>query len=457
MKIHFIAMGGSVMHNLALDMQKRGYQVTGSDDLFYEPSKTRLKQAGLLPDQDGWDASRIKPNLDAVILGMHARSDNPELIKAQQLGLKIYSFPEYMYENAKNKTRVVVAGSHGKTTITSMILHVLKYNQIPCDYLVGSQLEGFDRMVCVDEKTEVAVYEGDEYFSSPLDKRPKFIHYHPDILIISGIAWDHMNVFPTFAGYCQVFRDLLASLPNTSTVIYNQKDLILEEVIQDSGFKGNLVPYREHDHMISDHKTFLLHERETISLEIFGTHNLSNLQAAKEACVRLGISEAQFYSSISTFKGAAKRLEKLKATPDCIVFRDFAHAPSKVKATIEAVKEQFPDRKLLACLELHTFSSLNKDFLPEYSGTMRKSDKALVYFDPRVLEQKGMPPITPSFVSECFDHLSLDIVNDSSSVREWIKKNKLHHSVLLLMSSGDFGGLSMNEMAEEYCSNQVHA
>lgn len=457
MKIHFIAMGGSVMHNLALDMQKRGYQVTGSDDLFYEPSKTRLRNAGLLPDQDGWDASRIKPNLNAVILGMHARSDNPELIRAQQLGVKIYSFPEYMYENARNKKRVVVAGSHGKTTITSMILHVLKQNHISSDYLVGSQIEGFDRMVCVDEDTQIAVYEGDEYFSSPIDKRPKFIHYQPDLLIISGIAWDHMNVFPTFAGYCQVFKDLINSLPSTSTIIFNDKDIILEEVIQDADFKGTLIPYHEHDHMINDYKTFLLHNRNLIPLEVFGAHNLSNLQSAKEVCLRLGVLEEDFYKSISTFKGAAKRLELLKKTDDCVAYRDFAHAPSKVKATIEAVKEQYPDKKVLACLELHTFSSLSKEFLPEYSGTMRKADKALVYFDPKVLEQKKMPPITPSFVSECFDHTNIDIVNSADSVKDWIRKNKVHNSVLLLMSSGDWGGMSIADVSEDYCSNHVHS
>lgn len=457
MKVHFIAMGGSVMHNLALDMQKKGYQVSGSDDIFYEPSKSRLKDAGLLPEEEGWNASRIKPNLDAVILGMHARVDNPELIRAQQLNLKVYSFPEYMYQNALQKKRVVVAGSHGKTTITSMILHVLKQNHIACDYLVGSQIEGFDRMVCVDENTKIAVYEGDEYFSSPIDKQPKFLHYHPDILIITGIAWDHMNVFPTFAGYCQVFKDLIQALPSTSTLIYNRKDLILEEVIQDAEFKGTLVPYHEHDHMIDGYKTFLLHNRETIPLEVFGAHNLSNLQSAKEVCTRLGVSEADFYSSISTFKGAAKRLELLKKTDDCVVYRDFAHAPSKVKATIEAVKEQYPDKKVLACLELHTFSSLNQEFLPQYNGTMGKADKALVYFDPKVLENKKLPPIAPSFLCHCFEHKNMEIINNAKSLEDWIKKNKLHNSVLLLMSSGDWGGLNINNLSDEYCSHHIHA
>ena len=198
MNVHLIAIGGSAMHNMAIAMHKKGFNVTGSDDEIFEPSKTRLAKLNLLPAKEGWDTNNIHKGIDAVILGMHARADNPELLKAQELGLKIYSYPEYIYEQTKDKTRIVIGGSHGKTSITAMILHVLNYHKVDCDYMVGAQLDGFDTMVKLTKEAKIAVIEGDEYLSSPIDRRPKFHLYKPNIAILSGIAWDHINVFPTF-------------------------------------------------------------------------------------------------------------------------------------------------------------------------------------------------------------------------------------------------------------------
>ncbi|HLN72858.1 MAG TPA: Mur ligase family protein, partial [Prolixibacteraceae bacterium] len=382
MRVHFIAIGGSAMHNLAIALHKKGYHVTGSDDEVFEPSKSRLKKLGLLPEREGWFEENITPELDAVILGMHARQDNPELLRAQELGLKIFSYPEYLYEQTKDKIRVVVGGSHGKTTITSMILHVLGYNGLKFDYMVGAQLEGFDTMVSLSEDAKIAVFEGDEYLSSPIDLRPKFHLYFPNIALLSGIAWDHINVFPTFPFYVEQFQKFVDMIQPNGSLIYYEGDENLRQIAANGREDIDKLPYWSHDSVIENGITYLVTDGKKIKLRIFGEHNLQNISGAQLVCCQLGLTDEQFYSAIAEFKGASRRLEVLAEKEDCVIFNDFAHSPSKLKATTEAVKKQFPDRKLVACLELHTFSSLKKDFLPQYKNCMNAADQAIVYFNP---------------------------------------------------------------------------
>ena len=363
MKIHFIAIGGSAMHNLALALYQKGYQITGSDDTIHDPSKSRLKAKGLLPEEFGWFEEKITSDIDAVILGMHAKEDNPELLKAQELGLKIYSYPEFLYEQSKHKTRVVIGGSHGKTTITSMILHVLNYHDREVDYMVGAQLEGFDTMVHLTEDNEFIVLEGDEYLSSPIDRRPKFHLYQPNIALISGIAWDHINVFPTFENYVEQFSIFTDSLVNGGIMVYNEEDQEVKKVVEESANSIKKYPYETPDFFIEDGVTYLNTPEGELPLEVFGNHNLQNIAGAKWICQHMGIDEEDFYEAIASFGGASKRLEKIAESKSTVAFKDFAHSPSKVKATTQAVKNQFGNRKLIACLELHTYSSLNKDFL----------------------------------------------------------------------------------------------
>ena len=361
MRIHLIAIGGSAMHNMALALHGKGYQVTGSDDEIFEPSKTRLKNKGLLPETMGWDAKRITKDIDCVVLGMHARKDNPELLRAQELGLTIYSYPEYIYEQSKDKKRVVIAGSHGKTTITAMVLHVLTVNNVDCDYMVGAKLEGFDTMVKLTKEAPVIILEGDEYLSSPTDRRPKFIHYRPHVALMSGIAWDHINVFPTFPEYCYQFELLVDVMEKDGTLIYFDGDENIQAIVKKKNVRS--IPYNSHPNVVKDGKTSLLAGGKELPMKIFGQHNLQNLSGAMLICKELGLSDEQFYTAIASFKGAAKRLEWVAGNDTCDVYKDFAHSPSKLKATTKAVKDQFPKRRLVACMELHTFSSLNEEFL----------------------------------------------------------------------------------------------
>lgn len=449
MRVHFIAIGGSAMHNLAIALYKKGYQVTGSDDEIFEPSKSRLKNLGLLPEKEGWFPERITPELDAVILGMHARQDNPELVRAQELGLKIFSYPEYLYEQTKDKIRVVIGGSHGKTTITSMIMHVLRYNQIKFDYMVGAQLEGFDTMVSLTENAKIAVFEGDEYLSSPIDRRPKFHLYFPNIALLSGIAWDHINVFPTFPFYVeqfQIFADLIQ--PNGS-LIYFGNDENLQQVAAKTRDNAQKLSYQAHPSIIENGITYLVSGDKKIQLQIFGDHNLQNISAAQLVCRQLGLKDEQFYAAIAEFKGAARRLEVLAETNDCVVFNDFAHSPSKLKATTEAVKKQFPERKLVACLELHTFSSLKKEFLPQYKNCMDAADLAIVYFNPHTIEHKKLEPITEQQVAEAFDSPNLLVSIDSDELFDFLKELNWQNTNLLLMTSGNFSGKNLKELANE--------
>jgi UDP-N-acetylmuramate: L-alanyl-gamma-D-glutamyl-meso-diaminopimelate ligase len=452
MRVHLIAIGGSAMHNLALSLHQKGYKVTGSDDEIREPSLSRLKAAGLLPPAIGWFPEKITPDIDAIILGMHARADNPELLKAQELGLTIYSYPEYIYQQTKNKTRIVVGGSHGKTTITAMILHALTYHKIPCDYLVGAQLKGFDTMVKLSNDSQVAVIEGDEYLASPIDRRPKFHLYHPNIAIISGIAWDHINVFPTFENYIEQFKIFTDLIEENGTLIYSAND---EELIKLAPqFKNHFIkiPYHIPVHQINNGVTSVFDsEGNSYPLQIFGDHNLQNLMAAYYACKQVGLSEKQFYTAIQSFTGAARRLELVARTPNAVCFKDFAHAPSKLKATLAAVKKQFANYRIIATVELHTFSSLNEDFLIQYRGTAQDADYLLVYFNPKVIEHKKLKPISPQFVKACFNSDRVQVVTDTNLwlntlTEKWtnIQGNK----VLLLMTSGNFDGVNLDELGK---------
>jgi UDP-N-acetylmuramate: L-alanyl-gamma-D-glutamyl-meso-diaminopimelate ligase len=447
MRIHFIAIGGSAMHNLAIALHKKGYVVTGSDDVVFEPSSSRLARFGLLPKTLGWKEENITSDLDAVILGMHAFVDNPELLKAKALGLKIYSYPEYIYEQTKDKLRVVIGGSHGKTTITSMILHVLKYYQRDFDYLVGAQLEGFDTMVKVTEEAPLIIIEGDEYLASPIDRRPKFHLYKANIAVISGIAWDHINVFPTFENYIQQFDVFINTIQPDGKLIYCETDPVLAEVVAKSDAEIKKIPYAIPAHEIKEGITYLLPEE--IPLNIFGDHNLMNLAAAKLVCGQLGIAVADFNVAISTFKGAAKRLELLLSEKSTNVYKDFAHSPSKLKATIEAVKSQFVGRKLIACIELHTFSSLNKDFLLQYEHTMDMADESIIYINEKTFQQKKIKAFSELEVQTAFKNAKLQFFNDALHFEKYLLSLSFNNTNLLLMSSGNFGGLDLVKLAQE--------
>lgn len=448
MRIHFIAIGGAAMHNLAIALHQKGYHVTGSDDEIVEPSRGRLKKQGLLPQKQGWFPENITGEIDVVILGMHARPDNPELIRAQELGMKIYSYPEFLYEQTKDKMRVVIGGSHGKTTITSMVMHVLNFHGLDFDYMVGAQVEGFETMVRLNSTSRIAVFEGDEYLSSPVDPRPKFHWYHPHIGLLTGVAWDHINVFPTFENYVEQFRTFAALMPDDSDLIWYSDDVVLGEIARENHSRLYTIPYSEHPAVIENDQTLLLVDHQKIIINVFGRHNLQNINGAKLVCNRIGITDEEFYKAIAGFKGAARRLEVLSETESTIVFRDFAHSPSKLSATTEAVKSQFPGRKLVACMELHTFSSLKKDFLPQYHGTMKFADRAIVYFDPLTVEHKRLEPITAEMVKVAFGQEGLEVFTDSDLLFAELEKEDWTNKNLLLMSSGTFSGKDLPAFAQ---------
>ncbi|MEM1326885.1 MAG: Mur ligase family protein [Bacteroidota bacterium] len=451
MRIHFIAIGGAVMHNLALTLHENGHQVSGSDDEIYNPSRSRLERYGLLPDKMGWDVERITSNIDVVILGMHARKDNPELARAKELNLPIYSYPEYIYQHAKDKKRVVIAGSHGKTTTTSMVLHVLQYHDVDFDYLVGAQIEGFELMARLSD-APVIVMEGDEYLSSPLDLRPKIHHYFPHITVLTGIAWDHMNVFPTFENYVDQFRQFLNMMPTDAKLFYAADDENVRALMaeRDEDWSVKTQAYEAFDAQLKDGKTELFtSDGTTVPLEIFGQHNLANLKAAFLVCRELGISEAAFMEAVPSFKGAAKRLQLLREEDNFVAYLDFAHAPSKVAATMLAFKNQYPERKLVACLELHTFSSLNKAFLPQYAESLNPADEAYVFYSPHTLEIKKLPPLSKEEIATHFDHPNLQVFTDSAALQSQLKKYHWKNQNLLMMSSGTFGGLDYQAFVKE--------
>lgn len=446
MKIHFIAIGGSAMHNLALALAQKGYTVTGSDDAIFEPSLSRLKKQGIAPSSLGWFPDKITPDIDAVILGMHAHSDNPELQKAKELNLKIYSYPEFLYEQSKNKTRVVIAGSHGKTTITSMVLHVLKYHQVDVDYMVGAQLEGFDTMVKLTDTNEFMILEGDEYLSSPIDIRSKFLLYQPNIALLSGIAWDHINVFPTFESYKQPFLNFVNTISQGGALIYNEEDKEVVEIAEQSSNYLKKFPYHTPNYVIKDEKVYLQTSEGELQLSLFGRHNLLNLEGARLVCNQIGIQNEAFYEAILSFKGASRRLEKIYDTNEYIVYKDFAHAPSKVMATVKAVKENFSNKRLVACLELHTYSSLNPEFLKQYKNTLDKADEALVFYSEDALKIKRMEPISKELIINSFEKNNLQVFTDPVLLENYLKEIDKNNSIFLMMSSGNYGGINLDSI-----------
>ena len=448
MRVHFIAIGGSAMHNLAIALNRKGYHVTGSDDEIFEPSRTRLEKEGILPSTMGWTSEKITSNLDAVILGMHAREDNPELLRAKELNLPIFSYPEYLFEQSKNKTRVVIGGSHGKTTITSMILHACRELQKDVDYMVGAQLEGYDCMVKFSENADVIILEGDEYLSSPIDRRPKFHLYKPNVALLSGIAWDHINVFPTFENYVSQFDIFCDLIEPSGKLIYNKQD---EEIVKLAEKHKNKVETQEYNtptYVVTEFGTCLQWNSKSYDLKLFGEHNLQNLIGAMRICEAIGISNDDFLTSMSSFTGAGKRLQKVVESKDFVMFKDFAHSPSKLKATTKAVKEQFSTRKLVACMELHTFSSLKKEFLPHYKNCMQMADEALVYFSPAVVAHKKLESISKEQVFDGFGG-GITVATETQEVLDFIAKNVGKNSALLMMSSGNFDGIDYDKLGTQ--------
>lgn len=448
-KVHFIALGGIVMHNLAIALHKKGLEVSGSDDEIYEPSYSRLKENGLLPEKSGWQPEKITKDLDAVILGMHARADNPELVKAQELGLKIYSYPEYIYQQSQNKQRIVIAGSHGKTTITSMVLHVLKYFNKDFDYLVGAGIEGFDLMVKLSKSAPIIIIEGDEYPASPIDKNPKFLHYHHHIGLVSGIAWDHINVYPTFDAYVKEFDRFADMTPKGGTLIYCEEDNMASVICGKERADVNRIEYQTPKYKIKDNVTYLDTEEGEIPIQIFGKHNMQNLEAARVLLKNIGITNKDFYQAIQSFKGASNRQQLVASNSHTAVFKDYAHAPSKLEATTKAVKEQFKDRKLVACFELHTFSSLNKSFLSQYQNSLNSVDTAIVYFNPKTVEHKKLNPISKEDIVNGFQRKDLKVFTDSNELQEYLLSFDWGDTNLLLMSSGNFNGLDFKSFAQK--------
>lgn len=449
-KVHFIAIGGSAMHNLAIALHRKGYEVTGSDDEIFEPSRTRLMNEGILPDELGWHPEKLDDSYESVILGMHARIDNPELIKAQELGLKVYSYPEYLYEQSKDKIRIVIGGSHGKTTITSMILHVMKQAGIETDFMVGAQLEGFDVMVRLTESAKYMVIEGDEYLTSPIDRVPKFHKYHPHIAVISGIGWDHVNVFPTFENYLEQFRIFVDTIENGGCLIYDKNDI--EAVKIANGSKVNAIAYDVHDYQTDNNDTYLLLGEKKLKVKIFGEHNMKNINAAYNVCKQLNISDDVFYDAISTFKGASKRLELLfeNSEKNNLIYRDFAHAPSKILATVKAMREQYKNKFLLIVFELHTYSSLSEVFIDHYSGCLDSCDKAVVFYDPHAVALKKLDMMTDDRIVEGFSRSDIEVVHSKEELMSLLKDCQREDMVGGFMSSGNFNGLTTEDLKQIY-------
>ncbi len=451
MNVHFIAIGGSAMHNLAIALSRKNYNVSGSDDEIFEPSATRLKKQGIFPSQIGWNTDSIHDGLDAIIVGMHAREDNPELLKARLMGIPVYSYPEYLYEQSKDKIRVVIGGSHGKTSITAMILHAISMVGLDVDYMVGAQLEGYDCMVKLSDTAKIMILEGDEYLSSPIDRRPKFHLYHPSIALISGIAWDHINVFPTFENYVSQFDVFCQKIEKSGVLIYNQEDDVVKQLGTKYSNKLNSIAYSTPNYSTNINGTEIEFEGKKYVFQIFGAHNMQNLMGAMEICKQIGVTNDEFLSALQSFKGAGKRLQKVAEKNGFVMFKDFAHSPSKLKATTSAVKEQFKEKQVVACMELHTFSSLNKEFLPLYHGAMKHADRAIVYFNPDVVKHKRLPAISVEEVKIAFGD-NVEVYNLTEEVLHIVKNINVNDSILLMMSSGNFDGVDYEVLGEELVS-----
>ncbi len=450
-RVHFIAIGGSAMHNLAIELSsKHDYVVTGSDDVIFDPAYSRLKEHRILPKETGWFPEKIHKQLDAVILGMHAREDNPELLRAQELGLNIYSFPEYLFQRTRSKTRIVIGGSHGKTTTTAMILHVLKKLNMRADYMVGAQIDGFDNMVSLNDNTRIAVFEGDEYLSSSLDLRSKFILYQAHIAVITGIAWDHINVFPSFDLYKDQFRQFVESMDVQGRLIYFSEDNEVKAIAKNNS-RTDIVsfPYKTPKYEVRNGVTYVKTAKGEVQLSFFGEHNLQNMEAARMVCRQIGVWDDKFYEAIADFKGASNRMQKIVEKADRVAFKDFAHAPSKLEATVKAARLQYPERKIIACMELHTFSSLTDEFLPQYKDTMKLADKAFVYFNPEVVKHKQLKALNAERVKEAFGTDNVEVFTDTVLFQENLQELKFDNSVLLLMTSGNFNGVNLIEFAKQ--------
>lgn len=450
MKIHLIAIGGSAMHNLALALQEAGHTVSGSDDEVFEPSRSRLQKADLMPSEIGWFPERITSDLDLVILGMHARADNPELQRAQELGLKILSYPEFLYEHSKNKTRVVIAGSHGKTTVTSMIMHVCRLTGLDIDYMVGAQVHGFDTMVRLSESAEFMVIEGDEYPASALQMIPKFHFYTPNITAITGIAWDHANVFSDERVYIQQFRTYLEICEPGAAVVYNAEDLQLADLLSSTTKYIKKIPYSLPKYKVAEDGTYFIETEEgLLPLSVIGKHNMANLEAARWICQLMGIQEMDFYQAIQSFQGAARRLQLLGSKGGRSIYLDFAHSPSKVRATLDSFREAKPAGKIVAVLELHTYSSLSRSFIPQYRHTMNSADIAIVYFNPKSLAHKRLPDLSAEDVAKAFQIPETSVFTDAQKVFDRLKSLKDKQLDILFMTSGNFAGENLEKWAEE--------
>ncbi len=452
MKIHFIAIGGSVMHNLAIALKEKGYQVSGSDDDVFEPSRTRLASYGLLPETMGWHPERIHTGLDAVILGMHAHADNPELARAKELNVPIYSFPEYIYQQSHNKQRLVVTGSHGKTSVTSILIHVLQYWKRSVDFVVGAKPHGVESTVKLTEEAPLIVIEGDEYPSSRLDSTPKCLHYQHHLGIVTGIAWDHINIYKTFDDYCAQFKRFIEQSVKAGVLVYNEEDPLLAKMVKEAEVRSDvaILPYKMHPYKIKEGHTYLIDDqKKLVKIKLFGEHNMHNISAALQACSRLGISKPEFYEAIATFEGTARRMEKLGENENMVIYQDFAHAPSKLKATTKAFKQQFGNRTLTACMELHTYSSLNKEFIGQYRDTMNDADEAIVYFNPKTVALKKLEPLSEDSLHAAFGHKNLRVFSDSSALETYLLNKQWQNENLLLMSSGNFDNLNLKKISEQ--------
>jgi len=434
------------MSQLAITLKNKGYQVSGSDDEIFDPAKSNLQKNGILPDSFGWDESKITNELDAIILGMHAKTDNPELLKAQELNIPIYSYPEFIYENAKDKKRIVIAGSHGKTTITAMVMHVLSKQNINFDYLVGAQLEGFESQVKLTEENDIIIIEGDEYLSSPIHRVPKIHYYQPAITSISGIAWDHINVFPTEDNYVQQFRNYINEMDENAIIIYNESDEILKQVVSNQNKGQKLIPYTTPNFQVEDGQIILNKNESKTALNIIGSHNVQNLEAARLLCEQIGIGENVFLESIKDFKGASRRLQLWHKSNSNSIYYDFAHAPSKVTASVKAVKELWPNRKLIAIFELHTYSSLNQEFIVEYAHSLNPADEAIVYFNEHTLAIKKLPDLSAETVEDAFKHNNLSVITNKEKLERTLKNIQLENANLLIMTSGNLSGIKMDDI-----------
>lgn len=443
MRIHCISHWWRVTSSLAIQLKLLGHNVTGHDDEIYEPSKSALAQHGLLPQHEWWDADSVTSDIDMIVLGMHASADNPELLRAKELGLMIKSYPEVIYEFSKNKMRVVIAGSHGKTTTTSMVMHVLKHNGISFDWVVGGIVPGFDTMVSLDDNHKIIIIEWDEYPDGKINMTAKMLLYKHNIGILNGIAWDHITTYPTFDSYLLPFQTFVDQTPTDGFLGYYQDDQEVTNIMEHTDTQAQTVWYTVHPHIIRDGITYLQTPQWEVKLSIFWAHNCINISAAKLVCNQLDLSDEQFYAAIWSFTGAGNRLQLIHQddAKHLTILRDFAHSPSKLTATINAVKTQYPDRTIIGLFELHTFASLSASFLPEYKWSFDAADIACVYYDDHTFQIKRMTPLTKEVVINGFGRSDLVVQDSANDLQAWYDNLDLTNSVVVLMSSGNFGGV----------------